>query len=105
MGSEWASGRSKGLETGGTRTAKGTGRQRSLKQEARISRAIVDRRVGRWKLPFALWMRAAVRDYIAHAHPSDLNPDEYPHGDLKARVGNQPNSRTQGRRNSTPFTL
>ena len=65
---DWQAGGVKVLKPAKPGRPKGSGRRLSPEQEARTSRAIVDRCPDQMKLPFALWTRAAVRDYIAQAH-------------------------------------
>lgn len=69
---DWQAGGAKALKPAKPGRPKGSGRRLSSEQESQTSRAIVDRCPDQLKLPFALWTRAAVRDYIAQAHGVEL---------------------------------
>jgi len=69
---DWQAGGARALRPAKPGRPTGSGRRLSPEREARTSRAIADRCPDQMKLPFAVWTRAAVRDYIARAHGIEL---------------------------------
>lgn len=65
---DWKSGGARALKPSPPGRPTGSGRRLSSDQEKAIARAIVDHCPDQMKMPFALWTRAAVRDYILEAY-------------------------------------
>jgi len=64
----WQSGGAKNLKPTEPGRPAGSGRRLSSAQEASVARAIVDKCPEQMKMPFALWTRGAVREYIRREH-------------------------------------
>lgn len=69
---QWQRGGAKALRPDQPGRPTGSGRRLSVEQEAAIRRGITDRCPDQLKLPFALWTRQAVREYVAGQFGIDL---------------------------------
>jgi len=64
----WQSGGVKKLKPAEPGRPEGSGRRLSSAQEASVAKALVDKCPEQIKMPFALWTRGAVREYIRREH-------------------------------------
>ncbi|MGI5869421.1 MAG: IS630 family transposase [Kiritimatiellia bacterium] len=64
----WESGGEKALKPAKPGRPKGSGRRLTPEQEKSIAKALVDKCPDQLKMPFALWTRAAVQEYIQRKH-------------------------------------